>query len=300
MAFIPIDAKADLSNSKKGKLTPAQHAQLNAWSLAGKTGILNCLDKCSAQQTTIFVQDGDTEATVVFNKGYFVVCGRLVECEQGTTVTIPLPAGGGASFGYIVARFDLSASGESEFTITTKPVAGTLDAEDLNNNPISGKFDFVLYKYAVSTGAFHTVNLYRDHAHNKEYIPAMSTEIADLGKSVEQLVAQLQNEIKAEISDIEERLTALGFNEGSITGISGATLTRMGKYAILSLTNARKTEYTQKLTMSYISKDSFTMQVPDTSGSTQSIEFTAGSTAVYITGATNTNILKAQIGFEVE
>lgn len=299
MAFIPIDAKADLSNSKKGKLTPAQHAQLNAWSLAGKTGILNCLDKCSAQQTTIFVQDGDTEATVVFNKGYFVVCGRLVECEQGTTVTIPLPAGGGTSNGYIVARFDLSASGASELTITTKRLSETLDAEDLNSNPISGKFDFVLYKYGLSSSSFHAVYLYRDHAHNKEYIPAMSTEIASLGRSVEQLVAQ-ESEIRAEISDIEERLTALGFNEGSITGISGATLTRMGKYAILVLDNSRKTNYSNELTMSYISKDSFQMEVTDTMGSSQLITFTAGSTAVYITGATNTTIRKAQIGFEVE
>ena len=36
MAFIPIDAKADIQGSKKGKLTPYQHAQLNVEGITQK------------------------------------------------------------------------------------------------------------------------------------------------------------------------------------------------------------------------------------------------------------------------
>lgn len=44
---------------------------------------------------------------------------------------------------------------------------------------------------------------------------------------------KINGKIKDKFDDIEKRLTDMGFNTGSVTGISGATLTRYGKYARL-------------------------------------------------------------------
>ena len=114
MAFVPIDAKADIQGSKKGKLTPAQHAQLNAWSLTGKTGILDCLDRCQATSTSYTAIDDI--ATVTFKKGYFVICGRLVECESNTKFTMNTPAIGSVS-GKIVLKSKHVAQLASNFFV---------------------------------------------------------------------------------------------------------------------------------------------------------------------------------------
>ena len=66
MAFIPINAKADVKGSKKGRLTPAQNAQLNAFCLASKTGILDTLDKCEAEQFSYTAINN--LATIVFKR----------------------------------------------------------------------------------------------------------------------------------------------------------------------------------------------------------------------------------------
>lgn len=143
MAFIAINAKADVAGSKKGKLSPAQNAQLNAWCLAKKTGILDCLDKCTATVQSVI----NNEATIIFNRGYIVICGRLVECESGTIVKITTPVSGSAS-GKIILRYSLINSGEDEFTVTTKNE--DLIQQDLNDNPINGIYEFELYNYVAT------------------------------------------------------------------------------------------------------------------------------------------------------
>lgn len=244
MAFIPIDAKADVSGSKKGKLTPEQHAILNAWCLASKTGILDCLGKCTAKLNVVPIINSN-EATVTFNKGYFVVCGRLVECEEGTTVTFQLSQQT-TQRGSIVARFNLSALGNNELQIITVSDSGNLYTEDLNENPITGKYDFVLYDY-IADMSLGTVRLTR----SGNYIP-------DLGGKLEEFENNLTAEGKplggydTSKGTIEERLTALGFKEGSVTLPNGnATVNsvkRQGNYCILSL----KVDY-PKTTSSYSS-----------------------------------------------
>ena len=109
MSFIPIDAKADLQGEKKGKITPAQHAILNAWSLASKTGILDFpqdhtkAGRCEATTLQITnIQQDTTE--IIFNKGYLVICGRLVECEDNTKFVFKTPTTG-TEIGKIIARW---------------------------------------------------------------------------------------------------------------------------------------------------------------------------------------------------
>ena len=105
MAFIPIHAKADISTgegAKKGKITPAQASILNAWCLANKTGILDCLDKCIAKEENITNVENN-EAVITFRSGFLVICGRLIECEDGTQVVIRTPVTGSSS-GKIIAK----------------------------------------------------------------------------------------------------------------------------------------------------------------------------------------------------
>ena len=202
--FIPIDAKADVQGSKKGKLTPAQHAQLNAWCLASKTGILDCLDKCQATATSYTATNN--VATVILKKGYVVICGRLVECEAGTEVKITTPTSGSVS-GKIILRYNLASVQEQEFVATT--TTASLVQQDLNENPLTGIYEFELYSYTATPTS---VTLTR----TGEYVP-------DIGGKLSQFEASLTDEGKplggydTSKGTIEERLTALGFKQATIT-----------------------------------------------------------------------------------
>lgn len=206
--FIPIDAKADIADSKKGKLTPSQHAQLNAWCLGNKTGILDWGGKCTYKNISV---DATTHtATILFNKGYVVICGRLVECEQDTSFTIDIPITSGTTeTTYIVLQYNLGGSGIGEFGIAQRsntrgvyPFVGSLKQQDLNDDPITGLYEFVLYECnATSTSVTLTRNI---------------------------------NYVKS----VEQRLEDLGFKQGSIeTSVSTTQnlITRQGNYVIGNL-----------------------------------------------------------------
>lgn len=231
MAFIPIDAKADLQGQKKGKMTPAQHAILNAWSLSNKTGILDFPQdhtkqgRCEATALQITnIQNYTTEIT--FYKGYIVICGRLVECESNTKFTFKTPTTG-TETGKIIARFSLGSSGNEEFMIAQK--TGALIQNDLNENAVNGVYEFELYSYEATPT---TVKLTR----TQPYIP-------DIGGKLSQFEASLKDEGKPlhgyddAKGTIEERLTALGFKKGSVILSSNITATknevvRQGNYVL--------------------------------------------------------------------
>lgn len=216
--FIAINAKADVSGSKKGKLTPAQNAQVNAWCLSSKTGIFDCLGRCEATSTSYSAMSN--EAIVDFHNGYIVICGRLIECEEGSTVKIVTPLSGSID-GKIILRYDLNNSGENEFVVTTTTSA--LVQQDLNENPITGVYEFELYSYTATPT---NVTLVRN---NVDYIP-------DIGGKL----SQFMSEITSEINSIEKRLTNLGFKQGSVTMTAGIAssqnLRRQGNYCLFDLT----------------------------------------------------------------
>lgn len=216
--FIAINAKADVSGSKKGKLTPAQNAQVNAWCLSSKTGIFDCLGRCEATSTSYSAMSN--EAIVDFHNGYIVICGRLIECEEGSTVKIVTPLSGSID-GKIILRYDLNNSGENEFVVTTTTAA--LVQQDLNENPITGVYEFELYSYTATPTS---VTLVRN---NTDYIP-------DIGGKL----SQFMSEITSEINSIEQRLTNLGFKQGSVTMTAGIAssqnLRRQGNYCLFDLT----------------------------------------------------------------
>lgn len=218
MAFIAIDARADVAESKKGKLTPAQHAQLNAWCLASKTGILDWGNRCESTAASYSVSGGS--ATVYFKKGFAVICGRLVECEEGSSVTVEAPSVGTVN-GKIILRFNLSNSGAEEFEATTK--TGALVQQDLNDNPTTGVYELELYSYTATPT---TVTLSRS---NTDYIP-------DIGGKLAQFITVLTGTGMTGTGNpplqgydqskgtIEERLTSLGFKEGNILNVGGSVV----------------------------------------------------------------------------
>lgn len=216
--FIAINAKADVSGSKKGKLTPAQNAQVNAWCLSSKTGIFDCLGRCEATSTSYSAMSN--EAIVDFHNGYIVICGRLIECEEGSTVKIVTPLSGSID-GKIILRYDLNNSGENEFVVTTTTAA--LVQQDLNENPITGVYEFELYSYTATPTS---VTLVRN---NTDYIP-------DIGGKL----SQFMSEITSEINSIEQRLTDLGFRRGSVMMAVGTAssqnIRRQGNYCLFNLT----------------------------------------------------------------
>lgn len=213
--FIPIDAKADIEGSKKGKLTPAQHAQLNAWCLASKTGILDIYnnttkeyERCEATETNYTATDN--KATVVFKKGYIVICGRLVECEAGTKVDVATPSSGKIS-GKIILRYSLSAVKEDEFVVETK--VGSLIQQDLNDNPLTGVYEFELYSYKATPT---TVMLTRA---NIDYVPDIGGKLNDKLEEFEKGLfdrGKPLNGYDYTKGTIEERFSRLGFNDGFI------------------------------------------------------------------------------------
>lgn len=234
--FIPINAKADIQGSKKGKLTPAQNAQLNAFVLSKKTGILNCLSKCEATSNTYTAMNN--VAKVVFQKGYVVICGRLVECEEGTTLDITTPASGSVT-GKIILRYSLSQSQENEFVLTT--TTEELTQQDLNDNPINGIYEFELYSYSATPTS---ITLTRSQSYvmsSQEWFDDAEEKITNsINDKTKPLLGY--NNTKG---TVEQRLINLGFKRGyasvsngssSSMSISSQSLTRQGNYVIGKIT----------------------------------------------------------------
>lgn len=232
MAFIPIDAKADVNGSKKGKLTPAQHAQINAWCLTNKTGILDCLDRCIST-ASVYTATQNT-AKVIFKKGYIVVCGRIIECEENSEVLILTPTTSGVTErGWIVARYDLSATGASEFKVVQKKESeGLLIQQDLNDYPLNGVFELPLYVYSATS---EQVIL---EPRTSKYVPNVEDRFTQFEESLTDEGKPLGGYDTSK-GTIEERLTKLGFKEGSVTLSRGnATvnkINRQGNYCLLNL-----------------------------------------------------------------
>lgn len=225
MAFIAINARADVEGSKKGKLTPAQNAQLNAWCLSSKTGIFDCLGKCEYNSTTTSLVPLNNKVTIRFKKGYVVICGRLIECEDDTTIDITTPTNGEIK-GKIILRYNLNATGNKEFEFTT--TTNELTQVDLNENVVSGVYEFELYSY-VATSSW--VELTR----TQPYIPDLNGRLEQFEQGLRGAGKPL-NGYDDSKGTIEERLSALGFNRGvfvSSASTGTPTIYSLGKWGVV-------------------------------------------------------------------
>ncbi len=148
MAFIPITA-TPVPNSKKGHLTPEQAAVLNSYVFIGEentyddyyefnnSGILDIGNKCTVKSNTV----ANGKRTIVLNSGYIVICGRLIEVEQDTTVT------GNNSNNYrVILRFTPKRNPEFSVSLDTD-MTKSLTQQDINENPY-GTYEFVLLSHS--------------------------------------------------------------------------------------------------------------------------------------------------------
>lgn len=346
MAFIPIIAKSDVDSTQKGKITPAQMAQLFAWVLRKKTGILNTLGRCEAMQTSIPVS-GNT-ATIIFKSGYLVICGRLIECTEGTPFTLTGISEGDR--GNIVARFNVGATGTTEFLITSYK-GQPLTQRDLNENPTTGIYEYSLYDYSFSGGVLtltrsedyiDDINTFAEDITNGNIVASTATYFNPswTGSAYDPTQTKDENNIalffRAIIGNglyrngksttpsrvpavdaplsgydtskgtIEARLKKMGFSEGSVSGIDGATLRRSGKYAILTLPfyhNTTLKEQSISLSMSMKSNEDYIFigsAQPDIGvWDTFSLVFEKGSNVARLVVPAYSTIRTNRVGFEV-
>lgn len=257
MAFIAIDAKADVTGEKKGKITPAQHSQLNSFVLTKKTGILDCLGKCLAKNATISIVDNI--ANIEFNSGYLVICGRLVQCEQGTVVQVNTST---YPSGVIVAKYNLNESGNNEFSIIVKS-STNLQQDDLNNN-ILGTYEFALYEFTTNN---NMLSLTRT---NNAYVKSVEDNIEEINNELEPL-----SDYDISKGTIESRLANLGFKSGAITLLgtqyssagllspSGNGLYRQGNFVFAKYNSFSIDGVTQTTFQNYLSDGSIMFTLPE-------------------------------------
>lgn len=271
MSFIPIDAKADIVDSKKGKLTPAQHAQLSAWCLVEKTGIFDCLGKCETTLLSYPVESG--QSTIIFKSGYLVVCGRLVECEYGTKITLAGLSNG--TSGSVYLQYNLGAVGQNEFAIKAGYKENFI-TDDLNENPINGIYEFELYKYEVQGGE---LKLKRD----LKYIPNFKEKFKQFENSLFADGKPLGN-YNVDKGTIEERLTSLGFKLPVFTNVSGTVNTGYGGYSEGNITFLKIPVKSSVLSSIYDSIDVDLFNVENVNPLSNPIKFSKGRTTLSFDG----------------
>lgn len=272
MAFIPIIANADIDKdgdtltytAKKGKITPIQMAQIFSWCLGGKVGILDCLDRCEAENQT-YTFNNENQIKIKLKPGFISIFGHIIE-NTGSEIVFDRTIYTNNN-GIIVLSVNLGNVREEEYKIDIKPNSDW-NKEDLNENTKNGKYDFVLYHYSISTNTLKLTRYETATPYIKDF-PSIITNISKDIKTIEQDIIgtgmltegtpPLQNYDRSK-GTIEERLTALGFNYGGIyfanslvpysadtSGwlINGAQ--RQGNFVIAKLSN-----YTINLTSSIL------------------------------------------------
>lgn len=270
MAFIAIHSKADIATAdittgdvlknpalttKKGKLSPQQAAILNYFSFERETGVLDIGSKCALQDNISNIISGKVEFT--FLGGYFVICGRLIECQSGTTYSFDADTVNTNDI--IVAELNKSGAKGNEFAIKIIPSTSTLLQQNL-------LFDGTIYQLPMYRIIKESTRITLDrHNEFSVFIPTTGTALAKIKEEIKEEilgtgttttgVPPLQGYNKAK-GTVEERLAQLGFKSGAITfgGTSyspnaqtAATATqglfRQGNYVVgkLILTNNSRT-----------------------------------------------------------
>ena len=237
MALIPMIFKADGGEDypKKGKIRAEDLSALFAFSLSKKTGILNVLNACTSYSTIV----SSGYATITFHNGYIVVCGRLVYIEEGTSVTVSLVSSGSAT-GKLGVRVSLSSTGATEcewFSKTTDLVQ-----DDLNNNPVSGVYEFAIYEYIATATTFELGNkvgaLINSNSELIDDYRSSNFNGAKYATDDNGNPLTTKGTIDGRLEELKARLDAVGFRSGNgthLSGVSSVTLKRQGNLVICSI-----------------------------------------------------------------
>lgn len=257
-----------------------QDSILGDFAFSGKNGIIKNIGQACGLDTT-------TLNSVKVKSGMVVIQGRQIALDGTDSITLPVATGSTVYWTTLYLELDLSAIADDGFT---------------------GKVTLKKLEYTSSYPAVPTSDNLKIQTAGKAYLGLYRFKNTANGvNSVEQIAETIDSTDKnKEIADINKRLDELGFKQGSTT-ISGATLTKQAKYAILTLPGG-DSEPTG--TMSFTAKEEVTavgVLGVDYGGAVGTLFIPypiviSGNTITATLGSipTNGNYGIAPIGFEIE
>ena len=252
---------------------------------------------------------GNNIRTVTIRPGVASAWGYDIFTDEDVSLSGNIPAAGD-KYIYILASIDLS----------NIPAVFNIELHDNGNNPTftptpqdnfisnpSGRHKITLHRLKVNTSGAITEKLgWRSFGVKSISMPenAKHADVSnsyESGGGIDTALKKLNTDFVSADAAITSRLEQLGFKTGSVSGITGATLTKQAKYAILKLGN--NLAFPKSFTISFIPTTSFSASVvTSTVQSVQpiSLKFTAGSQTVTISGNSGYQSAATQIGFEIQ
>lgn len=132
--------------TKIGKITPVDARLFNAFGLSKKVGVFKGYGGDCRAINTMVTANNDNTYSIILNKGAICIYGGIAIIEQGTTITVPNTYSNG-SFG---VRVNLQNSAGAEMQFYYKSQSEALIQNDLQEDEVSGIYEFELYKYSIS------------------------------------------------------------------------------------------------------------------------------------------------------
>lgn len=273
-----------------------QDSILGDFAFSGKDGIIKDVGQACGLDTT-------TLNSVKIKSGMVVIQGRQITLDGTDTITLPVATGSMVYWTTLYLELDLSAIADDELTgkVTLKKLEYTssypaVPTSDNLKIQTAGKAYIGLYRFK------NTANGITSSEQLAEVIDSK-----DILNNIQAVSDKVDTEVQNAIEELNARLDELGFKTGSVTGLSGATLTKQAKYAILTIPDntsiiipyEREIGFTAKNPVSIIcygetgntSDRKFSLQI---NGNILSISSTASSSIG------TARIGKIQVGFEIE
>ena len=199
-----------------------QDSILGDFAFSGKDGIVKNVGQACGLDTT-------TLNSVKVKSGMVVIQGRQITLDGTDTITLPVATGSTIYWTTLYLELDLSAIADDELTgkVTLKKLEYTssypaVPTSDNLKVQTAGKAYLGLYRFKNTANGVNSVEQIAETIDGNDIVD----DIVDINNDIKG--------INTDIDGINRRLDELGFKQGSTT-ISGATLTKQAKYAILTL-----------------------------------------------------------------
>ena len=256
-----------------------QDSILGDFAFSGKDGIIKDVGQACGLDTT-------TLNSVKVKSGMVVIQGRQITLDGTDTITLPVATGSTVYWTTLYLELDLSA---------------------IADDGKAGKVTLKKLEYTSSYPAVPTSDNLKIQTAGKAYLGLYRFKNTANGvNSVEQIAETIDgNDIVDDIVDINRRLDELGFKTGSVTGLSGATLTKQAKYAILKIPSIME-DFNVPLTatMSFKAKETISQKVVILGKYGSSMNLTIEGNKITLSlnslGPGKVRMYGAQIGFEIE
>lgn len=243
-----------------------QDSIMGDFAFSGKDGIIKNIGQACELDT-------GTLNTVKVKSGMVVIQGRQISLDGTDSISLPVATGSTVYWTTLYLELDLSAIADDELTgkVTLKKLEYT------SSYPAVPTSD----NLKVQTAGRAYLGLYRFK--NTANGITSSERIAGVIDSTD-----LSTATATKFEEIETRLDELGFKTGSVSRITGATLTKQGKYAILTIPgdfyfSGSSGNWDEGFEISFAPKKSFTTTLPIYVANVRTytlMVFTAGSKKV--------------------